>query len=401
MGFDEINRLEPPSDTGGGGGGAGGANIGDMFEEVAIDEKWKSLGDKLRPVIEGIKLTVKGLVDFVAGAFTGDWERAFLGLANITRGFAATVNSLVDMLLWMLDGFVSQFNQIVQGLFDSLGMHKVGQVVVAIIETVWITIRSFVQVAQVLLDGLGESIASLLEGDFKGAWDALKEIVPEIGQVLSENGDAVKEAFRKIGEDANEAKTEVTSAISGMNSGASSEMSQMQANWSNSWSSIASDTNAQTGGILGTVAGWAQSIGAWVSNALGRINSLSQAIAGVEAMGSTLHISSSGRTHGGHVGTFADGGIPTTGSLFWAGEAGPELVGQIGGRTTVTNTDMFGQALDGQTNAILGALNILNRTVQDKDTDISLDGMSLARGMYPYNKRVSAQHGKSMVEVGY
>lgn len=398
MGFDEINRLEPPSDTGGGGGGAGGANVGDMFEEVAIDEKWKSLGDKLKPVIEGIKLTIKGLVDFIAGAFTGDWERAFLGLANITRGFFDTVNGLVDMLIWMLDGCIAQINQVIQGLIDTLGMHKVGQVVVAIIETVWITIRSFVQVAQVLLDGLGEAIASLLEGDFKGAWDALKEIVPEIGQVLSENGDAVKEAFRKIGEDANEAETEVTSAISEMNSGASSEMSQMQANWSTSWSSIASDTNAQTSGILGTVAGWAQSIGAWVSNALGRINSLSQAIAGVGAMAPTGTVG--GAIFSGIFG-FADGGIPTTGSLFWAGEAGPELVGQIGGRTTVTNTDMFGQALDGQTNAILGALNILNRTVQDKDTDISLDGMSLARGMYQYNKRVSAQHGKSMVEVGW
>lgn len=38
---------------------------------------------------------------------------------------------------------------------------------------------------------------------------------------------------------------------------------------------------------------------------------------------------------------FAKGGQPETGSYFWAGEAGPELITQVGGQTTVTTQDQF------------------------------------------------------------
>jgi len=43
----------------------------------------------------------------------------------------------------------------------------------------------------------------------------------------------------------------------------------------------------------------------------------------------------------GSIGTFASGGFPETGSLFFANEAGPELVGTIGGHTAVANNDQI------------------------------------------------------------
>ena len=42
---------------------------------------------------------------------------------------------------------------------------------------------------------------------------------------------------------------------------------------------------------------------------------------------------------------YAEGGQPKAGSLFIAGEAGAELVGQVGGRTTVTTHDQFSQGM--------------------------------------------------------
>ena len=45
MGFDEINRLEEPSDSGGGGGGKAGLNYGDMFEETAKNLFFEQLRD--------------------------------------------------------------------------------------------------------------------------------------------------------------------------------------------------------------------------------------------------------------------------------------------------------------------------------------------------------------------
>lgn len=46
------------------------------------------------------------------------------------------------------------------------------------------------------------------------------------------------------------------------------------------------------------------------------------------------------------IGGYATGGFPTTGELFIANEAGPELVGTIGGHTAVGNTDQIETAME-------------------------------------------------------
>ena len=48
----------------------------------------------------------------------------------------------------------------------------------------------------------------------------------------------------------------------------------------------------------------------------------------------------------GKIGTFANGGYPDEGQMFIANEKGPELVGNIGGRTAVANNDMIVQAIE-------------------------------------------------------
>lgn len=48
-----------------------------------------------------------------------------------------------------------------------------------------------------------------------------------------------------------------------------------------------------------------------------------------------------------NAGYYAEGGIPKQGSLFWAGESGAELIGQVGSRTTVTNQETFTAGMEG------------------------------------------------------
>jgi len=60
---------------------------------------------------------------------------------------------------------------------------------------------------------------------------------------------------------------------------------------------------------------------------------------------STTHISGSGSTHGGTSGKFATGGIPQSGSLFYAGEQGAEFVGNIGNTSAVANTGQMTDAI--------------------------------------------------------
>lgn len=65
---------------------------------------------------------------------------------------------------------------------------------------------------------------------------------------------------------------------------------------------------------------------------------------------------------------FADGGFPTMGQLFVAREAGPELVGTIGGRNAVANN---GQIIAGIQAGVTSAMNNVlraNGSTSDKDT---------------------------------
>ena len=72
-----------------------------------------------------------------------------------------------------------------------------------------------------------------------------------------------------------------------------------------------------------------------------------------------------------NAGYFAEGGQPQVGSLFWAGEAGAELVGQVGGRTTVTTHDQFSEGMadimDNTNTVILQAAQALIQAINSKD----------------------------------
>ena len=107
---------------------------------------------------------------------------------------------------------------------------------------------------------------------------------------------------------------------------------------------------------------------------------------------------------GAEIGAWASGGMPETGSLFVAGEAGAELVTNMGnGRTGVTNVEQMEAAVaNGNTNvvnAVYAMANMIVKAVNEIDPDITLDGESLADKMYHYNKQAANRHGAAMVTL--
>lgn len=99
--------------------------------------------------------------------------------------------------------------------------------------------------------------------------------------------------------------------------------------------------------------------------------------------------------------TFADGGFPAVGSLFVANEAGPELVGEIGGRTAVANRDQIvsgiAQANEGVINAVYAMANLLATEIRNKETGVELDGVNMARSLYRYQQQVGRERGGSLI----
>ena len=98
----------------------------------------------------------------------------------------------------------------------------------------------------------------------------------------------------------------------------------------------------------------------------------------------------------------AEGGtFRNDGTLFVAGEAGAEVVANLGNKTGVMNVNQMEAAVAngniGVINAIYGMANMVVKAVESIDTDVVLDGETLADKMYRYNQNAANRYGTPMV----
>lgn len=110
----------------------------------------------------------------------------------------------------------------------------------------------------------------------------------------------------------------------------------------------------------------------------------------------------SGGSGGGKVSAFASGGFPTTGQLFMAREAGPELVGTLGGQTAVANNAEIVSGIsqgvasaNSEQNMLLREQNELLSAILAK-TGVSIDGKTLMTSV----ERAQRQRGANIMAGG-
>lgn len=102
---------------------------------------------------------------------------------------------------------------------------------------------------------------------------------------------------------------------------------------------------------------------------------------------------------------YASGGLPSQGQMFIAREAGPELVGTLGGKTAVMNNDQIVASVsngvyqaNAEQNALLRQQNQLLMQIASKDTQVvaNVSVSDIINGIQRMNRRA----GKSIVPVG-
>lgn len=86
MGFDEINRLDAPTEPSGGGGGGSAKNYGDMFDYIDIDGKIAELGKKLRAALPLLELAWGGFELALGTILLFSGASPLLGLALMAIG---------------------------------------------------------------------------------------------------------------------------------------------------------------------------------------------------------------------------------------------------------------------------------------------------------------------------
>lgn len=136
--LDEINKYSDGKDKGAGSGGGGAGGVGQMFEEVPIESKFKEFADKLKSFIKsedweglgayiasGINKGLQKLYDLI------NWNNVEPRITYFVNAFTRTLNSIVDNIDWDLMGrvvgagintFVNTMNLLIEGIdWQNLG----------------------------------------------------------------------------------------------------------------------------------------------------------------------------------------------------------------------------------------------------------------------------------------
>lgn len=152
--------------------------------------------------------------------------------------------------------------------------------------------------------------------------------------------------------------------------------------------------------IIDSIVGFFKNMGTTITKTIGNIKDALGNLFNVEGIGSA--ISGAISVVKSKIPLFATGGFPETGQLFMAREAGPELVGQIGNRTTVANNEQIvsgiaqGVASANETqNELLRQQNELLAAILAK-TGFSIDGKTILSSV----ERAQRQRGANIMAGG-
>lgn len=126
------------------------------------DNLIKDLGTVIGEVIVGITTSLSGLLEFLTGVFSGDWEKAMSGLKTIAKGLQQAV---MAVFTYIQNNIMIPFDNFLQGVFAIDWIKYFG--------IFGYVIEGFMKSVKNIWDGIKtafEGFLTFLDGTFSGNW---------------------------------------------------------------------------------------------------------------------------------------------------------------------------------------------------------------------------------------
>lgn len=93
--------------------------FGPNFETLCnnVAEYFDSFSSSVGTAIDGVLEVLQGLIDFLIGTFTGDWERAWQGISEV---FSGIWNAIAGVCTTVFNAIISVINGVVAGIYDAV-----------------------------------------------------------------------------------------------------------------------------------------------------------------------------------------------------------------------------------------------------------------------------------------
>ena len=126
-------------------------------------------------LIEGVKETLKGFIDFFAGIFTGDTKRTADGIAGIFGGLKKAVGAVIDGIKDWLNGLLDWIDQKTNGKLKPL-ITGIKAIVTSVFGSIKQTVGNVIDDIKMIFSGLIKFISGVFSMDFDKAWEGIKDI---------------------------------------------------------------------------------------------------------------------------------------------------------------------------------------------------------------------------------
>ena len=400
--FDKLNVLNEDKGGGGGGSPAGGVSAAD--EIPGVDEEklaaWENFGNRINEIITNIKTRFKEFSDWFDQASPGQ-KIIFLSVVLGTLipllwlllpwplAMAASliilftlVEKYYDQITAWLDGAYNKIQEFFSNAVNAInsGVDNAKKWISEAFSWIEDNVNGFITNIQNWLvehwGFIGKILASILGVVKVAITTATSVLSTGLQIVLQVVGTALSTAYLTVQTVINLIVNVIRAVVETIHAIATGDWSKAWEAWgkvfSGVWNGIKAIVVNVVNGIIGIVESMVNGIISIINGLLGWVNSV-------------------GSFFGAHVSLgvpsmslprFAAGGFPDAGSMFVAGEAGPELVGSFGGHNnTVVNEAQLVQAFQQASSeqvALLQQQNSLLAAILNKSGEVTFKPSSAA-----------------------
>jgi phage-related protein len=345
LAFDEINRLEEPSDPSGGGGGAGALDPSQMFVDTPIDGIFAKIRDKF--------LELKDSIDFEP------LKRSWEGFKESVIGLAETIGKALG---WLWDNIAAPF---IKWTIES-ALPAILDLASAAIDLANTILRILGPVIDWIWNNLLKPVVAFIGEVFIGTLKDLTRLLRDLNSFL--NGEISFKEFI-------EGFFNSDLAIKDFQETLSKALGDGKLNWMD-FAAVANQAIMGPIYAIETLIQWIIRAVQWIGNLISAWRGARESISHAQAMAGSADYG---------FGLFASGGYPSEGEIFVAREQGPEMVGTIGGRTAVANND---QIIEGIRQGVYDAVSaaMANNGTSDPVVKVYLDSREIKSGQNRLNR---------------
>lgn len=145
-------------------------------------------------ILNGVWRTLGGLIDFIVGVFTGDWEKAWNGIKSVFSGIWTAISGFFE-------GIWNSIKDIVSGAIDTVKAYiqYVLNLIKIVWENVWNGISSFASGIWNGIKGIFSGVGNWFSNIFQQAYNGITRVFSNIGNFFSNIWNGIKNTFSKLG----------------------------------------------------------------------------------------------------------------------------------------------------------------------------------------------------------